>query len=121
MINQKKYLEMEQIKEDIMIILGDAGINFSGPRLDLIKKCYLAKLPITIFSIHGNHEMRPSTIESYKEKEWNGGIVYYEEEFPNILFAKDGEIYDFNGLKTIVMGGAYSIDKDIRLTYGYGW
>ena len=62
------------------------GLNFSGPRLDLIKKCYLAKLPITIFSIHGNHEMRPSTIESNKEKEWNGGIVYYEEEFPNILF-----------------------------------
>ena len=49
------------------------------------------ELPITIFAIHGNLEQRPYTIESYKEREWNGGIVYYEEDFPSILFAKDGE------------------------------
>ena len=48
-------------------------------------------------------------------------MVYYEEEFPSILFAKDGEVYNLNGLKTIVMGGAYSIDKAYRLAYGYGW
>ena len=107
--------------DDIMIILGDAGINFSGPRYDRLKKRQLEELPITIFAIHGNHEQRPFTIESYKEQVWNGGMVYYEEEFPSILFAKDGEVYNLNGLKTIVMGGAYSIDKAYRLAYGYGW
>ena len=104
-----------------MIILGDAGINFSGPRYDRLKKRQLEELPITIFAIHGNHEQRPFTIESYKEQVWNGGMVYYEEEFPSILFAKDGVVYNLNGLKTIVMGGAYSIDKAYRLAYGYGW
>lgn len=47
--------------------------------------------------------------------------MYYEEEFPNLLFARDGELFDFNGKQTIVIGGAYSIDKMVRLTYGYGW
>lgn len=108
---------MKTKRDDILIILGDAGINFSGLRYDRLKK----ELPITIFAIHGNHEQRPYTIESYKEREWNGGIVYYEEDFPSILFAKDGEIFNLGGLQTIVMGGAYSIDKTYRLAYGYSW
>lgn len=113
--------EFNTKKEDILIILGDAGINYSGPEYDKINKNFLKKLPITIFAIHGNHEQRPYTIDSYKEHIWNGGIVYIEEEYPNILFAKDGEIYDFDGLKIIVIGGAYSIDKDYRLMFGYKW
>ncbi len=63
-----------------MIILGAAGINFSGPRYDRLKKRQLEELPITIFAIHGNHEQRPFTIESYKEQVWNGGMAYYEEQ-----------------------------------------
>ena len=37
----------------------------------------------------------------YKLQEWNGGKVWVEEAYPNILFAKDGEIYDIAGMKTI--------------------
>lgn len=54
-------------KDDVMIILGDAGINFSGGLRDQIKKEYLESLPVTIFAIHGNHERRPWTIDSYQE------------------------------------------------------
>ncbi len=107
--------------EDIIIILGDAGINYSGWVLDREKKELLKTLPITLFCIHGNHEQRPDTIDSYAEKRWHGGIVYWEEDYPNLLFAKDGEIFDLDGKQTIVIGGAYSIDKMIRVIYGYGW
>ncbi len=107
-------------KDDIIIILGDAGVNFS-PEYDKNKKKYLKSLPITLFCIHGNHEMRPETIDTYTTKKWNGGIVYYETKYPNILFAKDGEIFDMDGQRTIVIGGAYSVDKFYRLRYGYGW
>ena len=107
-------------REDIMIILGDAGINYSGWVLDREKKELLKTLPITLFCIHGNHEQRPDTIDSYAEKRWHGGIVYWEEDYPNLLFAKDGEIFDLDGKQTIVIGGAYSIDKMIRVIYGYG-
>ena len=81
----------------------------------------LAKLPITLFCIHGNHERRPGTISSYREVEWNGGVVYRENAFPNLLFAKDGEIYDLDGKQCIAIGGAYSVDKEIRLANGWGW
>ena len=48
-------------------------------------------------------------------------MVYYEEEYPDLLFAKDGEVFDFNGKQTIVTGGAYSVDRMYRLIHGYGW
>jgi len=112
---------MHTTKDDILIILGDAGINYNGWVYDEPKKKYLDALPITIFAIHGNHEQRPYTIGTYKEKLWHGGRVYYEDLHPHILFADDGEIFDLDGLRTIVIGGAYSIDKAYRLRYGFGW
>ena len=36
------------------------------------------------------------------------------------MFAKDGEALELDGKKAVVMGGAYSIDKMVRLIYGYG-
>ena len=47
--------------------------------------------------------------------------MYYEEDVPSLLFARDGEIFDFDGKKTIVLGGAYSIDKYTRILRGYPW
>ena len=107
-------------KDDILIILGDAGINYYGKEDIKIKKL-LSDFSITLFCVHGNHEQRPETISSYKEKEFNGGTVYYEEEFPNLLFAKDGETYNFDGKKVLVIGGAYSVDKEIRILNDLGW
>ena len=105
---------------DIMIILGDAGINFYGGWRDQKKKEFISALPITLFCIHGNHEQRPATIPSYTEIEWHGGTVYVEEQFPSILFAKDGEVYDLNGLQAIAIGGAFSIDWMYRIP-GRSW
>lgn len=64
--------------------------------------------------VHWNHEARPYEIPSYREGEWHSGHVYYEEEYPDLLFAKDGEIYDFDGKRGIVIGGAYSVDDTIK-------
>ena len=110
---------METSQEDIMIILGDVGLNYYGDSRDRRNKEKVANLPITLFCIHGNHERRPTTIVEYKLQEWNGGKVWVEEAYPNILFAKDGEIYDIAGMKTIVIGGAYSVDKFYGLSKGY--
>ena len=107
--------------DDILIILGDAGINYHVGALDILRKEYLAKLPITLLCIHGNHEIRPHHIPTYKSKQWNGGVVFYEEQYPNLLFAKDGEIFTMDGLAHLVIGGAYSVDKYYRIARGYGW
>ena len=107
--------------EDIIIILGDASINYDGPELDVFLKKELSQLPITLFCIHGNHEQRPETIPTYVEKTWNGGTVYVEPQFPNLLFAKDGEVFTLGGRTFIVIGGAYSVDKYYRIEDGLGW
>ncbi len=114
-------LENDTTVEDVMIILGDAGINYHLDSRDNELKEELSQLDITLFCIHGNHEARPWEAGDYDEKEWNGGIVYVEEQYPNLLFAKDGEIYYFNDRSVIVIGGAYSVDKYYRLNNGLMW
>ena len=108
-------------KEDILIILGDAGINYFLDARDIALKQELSALPITLFCIHGNHEERPYEINTYEEEKWHGGVVYVELEFPNLIFANDGEIYDFDGRSVLVIGGAYSIDKNYRILYNLPW
>jgi len=107
-------------KDDIMIILGDAGINYYGSG-DRSRKKKLQKLPITLFCIHGNHEQRPEAIETYRLDDFCGGKVYIEDAFPDIKFAKDGQIYHFDGREFIVIGGAYSVDKFYRIARGANW
>lgn len=101
--------------------MGDVGVNYYLDANDDQLKEELSQLPITFFCIHGNHEERPYNISTYEEKQWRGGLVFYEEEYPNLLFAEDGEIYDFDGKKAIVIGGAYSVDKFYRLRNGLPW
>lgn len=108
-------------EDDVLIILGDAGINYYLDESDYELKQELSSLPVTLLCIHGNHEERPEEICSYEEVSWCGGIVYAEPEFPTLLFARDGEIYDLDGCSTLVIGGAYSVDKFMRLSGGAPW
>ena len=69
--------------EDTVVLLGDVGMNYYGnKRGDRHRKKRLNKLGVTMFCIHGNHEMRPETIVTYHEAQWHGGTVYVEDEFP---------------------------------------
>lgn len=112
----------ETTLDDILIVLGDAGINYYvNDKDNELKNSLKEHYPITFFCIHGNHEERPENIKTYKTKKFHEGIVYYEEDYPNILFAKDGEVYNFNNHKVLVIGGAYSVDKYFRLARGYNW
>ena len=52
--------------------------------------------------------------EIYDENVKN--TVYYETAFPRIRYLKDGEVYYFGEYKTLVIGGAYSVDKWHRLS-----
>lgn len=138
----KTFLENSKItRDDVIIILGDSGINYSCYRMDASKKIikinnlhpeywlhdnllkYLSKLNVTFFCIQGNHEARANLVKGYKEKLWNNGPVFYNPIAPNVMFAKDGAIYNINNKKVFVCGGAYSVDKEFRLRVksGYKW
>ena len=108
-------------EEDTLILLGDVGANYFLDWRDKDVKERLNGLNPTVLCIHGNHEMRPHNIPSYNMKTWCDGTVWYEEEYPNLLFARDGEIYNVEGLRHLTIGGAYSVDKYYRLEQGMGW
>ena len=114
-------LDNNVTENDTVIILGDAGINYWGDSSDVDLKRRLAKLPISFFCIHGNHEMRPQTISGYTYEFRFGGMCLVEPEFPSIMFAVDGNVYTFAGRQCIAIGGAYSVDKYYRLQCGARW
>ena len=112
---------IEQNKDNTLIILGDAGINYYLNEEDKKLKEYLNDYNIKLFYIQGNYEERPENISTYKEVDMFGGKVFIEENYQNLIFAKNGELYNIDNKKVLVIGGAYSIDKDYRLTYGHQW
>lgn len=113
--------KLEKDIDNMLIVLGDVGINYYLNEEDKNYKEYLKKHKLKLFCVRGNHEERPENISTYKEVEMFGGKVFIEEEYPNLIFAKDGETYNIDGKKILVIGGAYSIDKQYRLLHGYKW
>ena len=108
-------------RDDVMIVLGDAGLNYFGDERDIARKTGVSRTRMTYLMIHGNHEMRPATVDRYRRVQWNGGMVYQEERFSNLLLVKDGELYRLGGKDVLAIGGAYSVDKEYRLRMGYRW
>ena len=113
--------KLKKDTDNMLIVLGDVGINYCLNEEDKNCKEYLKKLKLKLFCVRGNHEERPENISTYKEVEMFGGKVFIEEEYPNLIFAKDGETYNIDGKKILVIGGAYSVDKQYRLLHGYKW
>ena len=108
-------------KNDMVIILGDVGANYYGDERDERTKENLSNVRVPILCIHGNHEMRPWEADGYTLVKWNGGKVWVQEKYPQLLFAKDGEIYTIDGKRYIAIGGAYSVDSYWRIKHHAGW
>jgi len=108
-------------EDQLVILLGDVGVNYYLNDLDIPGKFALQAAGRTYLCIHGNHEARPQTIPSYQESVWCSGKIMKEEMFSNLLFAVDGEVYTINQHRFLVLGGAYSIDKYYRLACGFQW
>lgn len=112
---------VRNLKCNMLIILGDAGINYFLDESDIYLKESLSKYKFKLFCVRGNHEERPQNIDTYMEIDMFGGKVFIEEAYPNLVFAKDGEVYNIDGKSVLVIGGAYSVDKDYRIMYGHRW
>ena len=113
--------------ENYMILLGDAGLNYFLTDRDRGIKGKLSKLPFTYFVIRGNHEERPSILAEANKDTWTvepiwDGAVYVEKDFPKIKYAMDNvSMYNIEGYKTLIIPGAYSVDKYHRLANGWNW
>ena len=104
-------------EETMVVILGDAGLNFWLNNTDKKYKKLLNSMNYHIYCVRGNHEQRPELIKNMilVNDENVNNVVYVEEAFPNIRYFVDGKIYNLLGYKCLVVGGAYSIDKWYRL------
>lgn len=117
---EKFCYDFQTTKDDYLIILGDAGINYWGESDKKLKQ-KLSELPITFLLVYGNHEERPENIKTYQEYPMFSGLIYKEEEYPNLIFLKDSEIYNINNQKVLVLGGAFTINKEQMINLGYPW
>ena len=117
----ERFNEIDDREDNLIIILGDAGFNYYLDERDRRLKSELNSHNYKLFCIQGNHEERPENIKTYKEESMFGGKVYIEDDYPNLIFAKNGEMYNIGDKSVLVIGGAYSVDKNIRLIYGYNW
>ena len=133
-------------QKNTLILLGDAGLNFFFNHRDQETKKKLGKYPFTYFVVRGNHEERPSICAEKNPDKWHeesfwGGEVWVENDYPYIKYAMDYlSIYDipYNTdwvtnpekgcevqvpltYRTLVIPGAYSVDKYRRLQMGWSW
>lgn len=107
-----------------IIILGDVGLNYTLDINDYHTKAALCKkYPFMFYCVRGNHEARPSEqLGMHRIYDENvGGTVWVEDEFPNIRYFCDWGIYNIQGLRTLVVGGAYSVDKYYRIQNNLRW
>lgn len=83
-------------ERDLLIILGDVGINYFGDYRDQKQKDLLCMIPATILCIRGNHELRPTSpviANLYRRTEWMGDFAYVEDAYPRFIMAEDGARY----------------------------
>jgi len=120
--------------DDLVIALGDVGVNFGsyGRRWDTLM--YLHSLATNFLLVRGNHEQppeecedpnptylkTPTSLTKNEYREYDTGTVYLNNAAPNVYFAIDGATYIINGKSFLTIGGADSIDKEMR-TPGQSW
>lgn len=109
-------------KNDYVIILGDFGIpwfskNSYTYRQELQYIKALSDCPWTTLFIDGNHE-NFDNLDSFEKQEFNGGIISKLEE--SVFWLNRGYIFNLENKKFFVMGGAISLDKQLR-TPGISW
>ena len=69
-------------KNNMLIILGDAGINYYLDERDNKLKEQLNSYNIKLFCVQGNHEERFENVKTYQEEDKFNEIVFREEKYP---------------------------------------
>lgn len=114
---------VENPEETAVIILGDASLNFYLNHKDSKRKESVSKYGFTVYCVRGNHEARPEDIQGMTSVYDNNvkGYVYLEYDYPKIRYFQNGVVYTINDRKTLVINGAYSVDKLYRLMNHWTW
>jgi len=120
-INSKKFPEgLELDKNDYLIQLGDFGLFFNNNQTNQEKYWlnWLNNKPWTTLFLRGNHDNYDLIHRLGKlEEKFNSNVLKMHD---SIYFLQDGMIYTIANKKFLIVGGAFSIDKEQRVS-GVDW
>ena len=108
-------IQRELTKNDLVVILGDAGLLWDGGKEDQWWMDWLEAKPFTTLNVGGNHE-NYDLLEQYPKVCWHGGEAYQLR--PSVLHLCRGHAFDLDGWNTFVLGGAQSHDMEVILPPG---
>ena len=102
---------------DTLIVCGDFGFVFTDSEEEREKLELLSRKPYTICFCDGNHENFP-LLKSYPKEYWRGGRIHRIR--PNVIHLMRGQVFTIENKRIFTMGGAYSIDRYLRIE-GLSW
>jgi hypothetical protein len=104
------------------IILGDGGFLWpNNEKNDAYNYRTLGLRPFPILCVIGNHEPMLGRKDLQEIDLGLGNTVYQINDKPLTAYLKRGEIYNIDGFKFLVLGGALSIDKAFRTPNRSWW
>ena len=96
-------------KDDIVIVLGDFGFSWNKSLQNSWNALDIECLTLSVMGNHENYDL----IKSCAVERVFGADAYKLN--PRTFYLMNGEIYDIDGIKSFVFGGADSIDKAYRV------
>lgn len=107
-------------KDDYVIICGDFGLIWCDKpdKKEIWWLEWLDNKPWTTLFVDGNHENH-IRLNTYPVEEWHCGNVHKISD--SVIHLMRGQIYDINGYKWFIYGGAESTDKAYRIPYKSWW
>ncbi len=106
--------------DDYLIVAGDFGFpwNFSEEETEDI--LWLESRPYTVLFVDGNHERFDFWRKRPREK-WHGGLTQLMRDGGRIRRLCRSEVFDLDGSTVFTLGGATSVDRDLRIAYVTWW
>ena len=105
-LDRKRLSFFKSLKEDdIVVVLGDFGFSWNE---EFQNRWYALNIKCLMLSVLGNHE-NYNLIKSCAVGRVFGANTLKLN--PRAFYLMNGEIYDIEGIKSFVFGGAPSIDK----------
>lgn len=109
--------KFKMYKDTGIIILGDA--DFYGKNNKLVKK-----MPDNdYYCLRGGFDKDPTYTENLVaafDKNVQG-VVYYNLKTPNVRYFIDGEIYEIDNKKVLILGGGFAKEEDYNLLRKQLW
>ena len=110
-LSSKTFREQKEMtKDDLVIICGDFGAVWDNPESedDRYWLNWLNDKPFTTVFCDGNHENFDMLNNNFETVDFHGGKAHKIRD--SVFHLMRGEIFDFEGLKFFVFGGAASHD-----------